>query len=214
MIPSVELLVEDELKIAHALGTYLFVRKNISNDVVSLKFRKACESNVVLPPRAPPRGPSPDVIGLRKIVAPRPPLDAKLEIVAADHVDAAVVAVTFKQFGTEGKERHVWQAIVLQDDPFLDVVKEPRYRGAHHHAAPAVRILEKGLHLAVPIDPLDDCARLATALRFAGYARARTVGGDEQARGLCLPYSFEDKSRGLGAVEDDEEDGGVHGVFR
>src|ERR1700733_14041413 len=94
--------------------------------------------DIVVPPRPAPRRPAPTVRIPREEIASVSPPPAPLKFSTLVVIDSRIVAVSLEHRRTEGEERRTRNAVVLENDRFLTVLKHPIQTGRHSSLASQV----------------------------------------------------------------------------
>jgi len=143
------------------------------------------------------------VVAAEVVAAVAAPL-AVLEVVAADAPHPRVVAVPLQQGGAVGEEVGMGNAVVLQDDALLHLLKKPADGANRSNAAALVHIGIEALDLAGPIDlVLDHRAGGGHLLGFAGALGVGAVAGHIQTRGGHRADGINYLTQGVGAAPGD-----------
>ncbi len=162
------------------------------------------EIAIVVLPAASPAGPTPTVVVAAEVVAAIAAPLAILEVVAADAPHPRVVAVAFQQVGAVREKVGVGNAVVLEDDALLHLLKKPTDGAAHPQAAALVHIGIEALDVAWPVDlVLDHRAGGGHLLGFAGAGGVGSVAGDKKARGCHRADCVDHLAQGVGATPGD-----------
>src|SRR5215213_80737 len=103
------------------------------------------------------------------------------------------------------------QTIIFKDDGILAMLEDPVEAGDNAGLKPHIDFREVGHNFALPVNLLDDGARLRASLRFTLNIGARAVGDHQQARRPGLRDCIEDPLSSLPTIEDDEGDRSFHG---
>src|SRR5271157_3789527 len=148
-----------------------------------------------MPPRSPPTRPTPYVVEDREVVAIAGASSAALEVVSGNHHDALVVSEPLEQLLAVGEERRVGDAIVLQNDRLLDLLKHPIDPGRDATGTPEVDRGILALHLARPVDLLRNCASGCARFCLIGKTGPSAIGHDQQPWRAGRSDSSEDLGR-------------------
>lgn len=168
------------------------------------------EVGVVVLPAAAPAGPAPAVVVAAEVVAAIAAPLAILEVIAADAPHPRVVAVALQKGGAVGEEVGMGNAVVLQDDALLHLLKKPADGTDRPNAAALVHVGIEALDLAGSDDfLLDHRAGRGHLLGFAGALGVGAVAGHIEARGRHRADGVDHLAQGVGAAPSDEEEGGV-----
>lgn len=156
-------------------------------------------------PRPTPRRPSPDIavageiIGVVRVVLP-----AIQKVVSADMHNAGIVPVPLEQFLAKPEERFGGEAVIFENDPLFLMFEKPGKRRGGRDAAVEVFCPEERLDFAVPVDQGDDLSRLFAFCRVAMDVWPGAVGRDIEPGWPDIPDRFEDQSRRLRPVKNDQ----------
>ena len=103
------------------------------------------------------------------------------------------------------KERKRWHGVVLDDQPALLMLEEPRDGIDDAFFASEVRVAKPEVHGVGPVDRCCDLTRFVYAFHVASGARA--IHGDVNGLGACLTDAFKHIGQAVGAAEGDDQDG-------
>ena len=135
----------------------------------------------------------------------------KLKVGTTNAPHPRVVAVALQQCGAVVEEVGMGNAVVLQDDAFLHLLKKPGNGAAHPQTAALVHIGIEALDLAGPIDlVLDQRAGGGHLLGFAGTLGVGAIAGHIKPSGCHRADGIDHLAQGVGAAPDNQEQGGVH----
>jgi len=127
--------------------------------------------------------------------------------------DSLITSVPRQQFDTVWKEVGTREAVVLEDDRFLDLGEHPVDPARYTDAAAEVCIGVVSQHLTRPVDAIDDRAHLPAPFGLTGPVGAGAVGDDQQCLRPRRGDGVEHLAGGVGTIEDQKGDGGLqHGV--
>lgn len=160
----------------------------------------AKHAKIILVPNPSPCGPAPNVCEFRKIIAGASS-GLFLETAATDEHDSRVVFVTRKIFFAECEERCVRYAIVLKNDSFFNIAKEPGYGAADSFAAPKIVVSKISMNITVPVDLVKNFSNISASPPLAFNVGARPVGCDKKLLGLYFSDLFKYDSGWFGSVE-------------
>jgi hypothetical protein len=102
------------------------------------------------------------------------------------------------------KEVRRRQAIVLQDNAFRFMLKEPIDGLTHSLAAAQVLLSKQGFHFTWPIHLCDHPAHFFAALGFAGHVESCSIGRDVKPLGTCALQGAQYLSSWTWPVENQE----------
>src|SRR5262249_54066022 len=137
---------------------------------------------------------------------------AEVPVVSGDMHHPFIVAILLEQFVAVSKEGLIRNAVVLEDQRPIDMLKYPpdsRSR-AEPHAQIDVRIVLQDF--TRPVDAFDDFACGRTLFGLTGPVVPWTVRDDEESARLSASDLVDDSSGDLRSIEDDYGDGGVHNL--
>ena len=155
---------------------------------------------------AAPGGPAPDAEdGGEEVVVGG--VGDFLVVETGNHGDALVMLVTVEHLAAEGNERGRGRGVVFYDDAFVGQREGPTLRLPVGGPGTGVLSVVTAADVALPVD-LGVGDNLTGGLELAGIiVVAGTVLIDEQTRGTGLTDDGKGATEGLGAGEDDEQDG-------
>jgi len=172
-----------------------------------------CHRGVVLLPGAPPRGPAPNPDVFAEVIAGGGTPTRRQKVGTVDVHDVCILPIACQHGVAEGEKRGIGEAVVFENNRFLDEGKSPVQAGDDALPAALVAVGVVGKDFARPVHALgNEFAHLGHAPGIGRDVRARSVAHDKQLRWPCLPDALQHPARRFRAVEHDEYDGGVHWV--
>lgn len=139
------------------------------------RCRPARHQGIVAPPRATPRGPSPDVCVAAEGVAGRRPVIGTMEMICGYHHYLGRRSIPFEELVTIGEESRFGLDIVLENDALFLVGEEPIDAAGNRAFASEISSSKQRLHLTRPVNCSRDRARFCTSLVFANTIGAWSV---------------------------------------
>jgi hypothetical protein len=121
VVPGIERSIVDDLEVSEPVTGLPLVREKAIEDAVSLERWEVMHTDIVVKPCTSPGSPATDMGVAREEVAIGAPLVSGVEVVSTDHLDPFLVAVSGKQLFAEIKESSFGQAVILEDDPLVNL---------------------------------------------------------------------------------------------
>ena len=127
------------------------------------------------------------------------------KIAARNRKNSIVIPVPLQEGRAEFKEGRNRNDVVFENDSLLYVLEEPGDRAAHPPTTTKVLFANKRVHVAVPIDAVQQIATLLDSLHVARPFPAGTVNRNEEAPWLDFSQPCQKLTEMVGSVESDNK---------
>ena len=125
-----------------------------------------------------------------------------LEVISANRNNSLVISIAIKQVFAKRKKAWLWEAIVLENNRLLDVLKNPFQSASNSIFASHVFSGVIREYFARPIDGFNDLTRCGDSLFLSSVIRTGCVTYHKKLARLCTCNCTKNPLSCIGSVED------------